>query len=115
MAARLSDVAKALDINASTVSRALRDDPRVNEKTREIVKQQAEEMGYRPNLIARSLAEGKTRTVWMIVPSLSSPIEREPAEFAASALFDAGYDMLIAQHRNDSTAYKRLLNRLNEG
>jgi DNA-binding LacI/PurR family transcriptional regulator len=51
----------------------------------------------------------------MMMAGLTSTIEREPAEFATRALFDAGYDMLIAQHRNQENIYERLLGRLREG
>lgn len=115
MAAKLLDLARALHLDISTVSRALRNDPRVQEATRARVRDAAASMGYRPNQIAKRLAEGKTRTVWMVLPGLSSPIEREPAEHAAAAFFGAGYDMLVAQHRGDPAIYERLLNRLREG
>jgi len=53
---RLSDLATSLDLNIATVSRALRDDPRVKPETRERVRAEAQRLGYRPHIAARALA-----------------------------------------------------------
>ena len=115
MAVRLIDIARQLDLDLSTVSRALRDDPRVNGATRDRVRQTALETGYRPNQIARRLARGKTETIWCVVPGLNSPIDREPAQYAADALFDAGYDLMVVQHRGLVSTAQRIFHRLAEG
>ncbi|MEK6797309.1 MAG: LacI family DNA-binding transcriptional regulator [Spirochaetota bacterium] len=115
MPVRLKDIAESLHLDLSTVSRALRDDARVHADTKKTVLAEAARLGYRPNLLARRLAVGKTKTVWLILPSLGSPIEREPAEHAAALLFEHEYDLMIVQHRNDAAAYERILGRLSEG
>jgi len=51
----------------------------------------------------------------MLLGRLDSPVEREPAEHASTALYKAGFDLLISQHRNESKTYERLLGRLTEG
>ena len=61
----LKDIAKRLDVSHATVSRALNraEDPLISEATRMRVQQVAQEMGYRPNHAARSLATGRTGLV----------------------------------------------------
>jgi LacI family transcriptional regulator len=64
MAAKIKDIAKALNISISTVSYALNDGPiNVHEDVRVRVIETARELGYRPNRIARSLASGRTMTL----------------------------------------------------
>lgn len=115
MRPRLSDIAQALGLNISTVSRALRGDPRVQEPTRLRIQAEAEAMGYRPHWTARALAEGRSRTLWFLLPELESPVEREPATFAGRWLLDRGYDLLLALHHRDSAVYSRIVDRLVQG
>jgi len=114
-AVRLSDLAQKLGLNISTVSRALRDDPRVQEPTRRRVQAEAAALGYRPNLAARALAEGRSRTLWFLLPELDSPVEREPAAHAGRWLLDQGYDLLLALHHHDEAVYSRIVDRLLQG
>src|SRR4051812_34780728 len=57
----LHDVAREAGVAVSTVSRALADPDRVNVRTREHVRAVAEQLGYRPNRLARALHTGRTR------------------------------------------------------
>lgn len=115
MPATLKTVAQACGVDVSTVSRALRGDPRVAGETVERVRKAAEKLGYRPNLGARALQAGATRTVWCLVGSLDIAFERSLAQGAAVAVEAAGYDLLLASHRDDDQAYERLLMRLDQG
>ena len=63
MAVKISDIAAVANVNASTVSRALRGDERIQPSTREMICKLASEMGYFPNLGAQQLANGKTGVV----------------------------------------------------
>ncbi|WP_419999219.1 LacI family DNA-binding transcriptional regulator [Streptomyces boninensis] len=70
----LRDVAERIGVSAMTVSRALRDDPRVLPATRDRVREAAADLGYRPNEVARSLRLGKgTGLVGLIVTNLANP------------------------------------------
>lgn len=115
MMCTLKDVAARCGMDLSTVSRALRDDPRVKSETVEKIKKIASSMGYKPNLAARSLAAGRTGTVWFILGSLDNPIEKLPAVSAGKKLAALDYDLLIAPHHGDRKIYKRLLDRLRQG
>lgn len=114
MSATLKDIASASGKDVSTVSRALRGDLRVKTRTAEMIRETAKRMGYQPNLSARNLVAGKTRIIQMILPSLSLPIEQQPAQFAAQYLASKGYDLMITLHHNDQNVYERLLKRLNQ-
>ena len=64
----IKDIARALGVSHSTISRALSRDKSymVSEETRRLVKQTAEEMNYRPNLLAKGFATGKTGTLGLL-------------------------------------------------
>ncbi len=67
----LKDLAKALNLSPPTVSRALRDSPRVNIRTRERVKRRAREAGYVPNHVASGLKTSQSRTIGVLTPSIN--------------------------------------------
>ena len=66
----IKDIAKALNISISTVSRALQDHPDISKKTKELVNQYAKEHHYRPNAIALSLKTKRTNIIGVIVPEI---------------------------------------------
>lgn len=115
MAISLKTIAARCGKDVSTISRALRDDPRVKQATRDEIKSVAAEMGYTPNLAARSLRLGATKTVWFFAAGTENPMVREAAEAAATFLRDADYDLLLTLHGNDEAVLERLLNRLEQG
>lgn len=69
---RLIDIAKRLNLTKVSVSKALRDHPDISVETRKRVKKVAEEMGYRPNLAARSLTSKKSQTIGVIIPKMAN-------------------------------------------
>jgi hypothetical protein len=115
MPTTLSDLAKKSGLDISTISRALRDDPRVKPVTRERIQKLALEIGYQPNITARNLAAGSTKTVWLILPSLPFQIELELAQYAGPLMREQGYDLLIALYHNKEEVFTHLLKRLNQG
>lgn len=116
MKVTLKNLAEACGMDISTVSRGLRDDPRVKEETRKEIKGLAADMGYRPNLAARTLVAGKSRTIWFLLPSLRHSLEQLPAQQAALYLTEKyNYDMLVALHHSDEETYCRLIDRLTQG
>lgn len=115
MAVTIKSIARALNVNASTVSRALRGDSRVKETTRLRVVRLAKELGYRPNLAARSLVGGRADMLWLLAPGLADPFHARFAEQAAEAASARGYDLLTALYPEADESRERLLNRLAQG
>lgn len=66
----LKQIAKELDVSISTVSKSLRDSPEISEDTRLKVKAFAKLYNYKPNLIALSLKNKKTKTIGIIIPEI---------------------------------------------
>jgi LacI family transcriptional regulator len=95
--ATIHDIAKKLNITASTVSRALNDHPRISETTKKIVQKTAQKIGYQPNNIAAALRNGKSNILGIIVPtadrSFFSSVVRGIEEIANTAR----YNVMICQ------------------
>lgn len=93
----ITDIARALGITPSTVSRALAGSPRVKEKTRIAVERKALEMGYERNVVAANLRKGQSHIVGIIVPRIHREFFSNIIGGAESVLNQAGYNVLICQ------------------
>ncbi len=91
----LKDVSKASGLSLITVSRALRQPETVQPGTRERVHRAIEEIGYVPNLTARSLVSSRSNMVGVVVPILSSSLFAELAQGIAGVLHGEGLQMLL--------------------
>lgn len=91
------DLAKKLNISVATVSRALKDDPVVNKKTRKKIFELAEEMGYRSNHFARNLRSQRTNTIGVIVPRLNSYFMATIIAGIEHVANSEGYTLIISQ------------------
>src|SRR5262245_38201316 len=103
MPATLRDVARLAEVHPGTVSRALNPQTRrmVNAETARRVLQAAEELGYRPNPIARGLKTNRSHTVGVLVPDLTNPLFPPIVRGIQDKLEAAGYTPLIANTDND--------------
>ena len=95
------DIAKELNLSASTVSRALKDHYSIGQKTKKAVKKLAEEKGYRPNIIASSLRSKKTNTIGVIMPLINRPFISSLISGIETGAKEAGYHVLISQSHDD--------------
>ena len=96
MAVRLKDIAAELGVSPITVSKVLRNKPDVGEVTRKRVLQRVEELNYRPNLLARGLASGRSQTIGLIVPDLVHTFFAELAKSLKAELRKRGYQLVLA-------------------
>jgi len=93
----IKDIARALDTNSSTVSRALNDSPLISDQTKALVRAKATELGYYPNSIARQLREGKSRTIGLLVPLINRVFFANIIHGVESVARQRGYQLLICQ------------------
>jgi DNA-binding LacI/PurR family transcriptional regulator len=100
----LKTLAAQLGLDVSTVSRALRDDPRVKDDTRRAVQDLARSLDYRPNAAARALRGGKTgRVVLMLSPPqgrLPDPILHDLLPVLERALRETGHGLSVVAARD---------------
>ena len=91
------DIAKKLDVSASTVSRALKGGNGISPATRKRILSAAETMGYSTNSVASNLRRQNSKTVGVIVPKLNSVFLAEAIAGIENELSKAGYNLLISQ------------------
>jgi LacI family transcriptional regulator len=99
----LRDVARRAAVHPGTVSRALNAETRalVNEETARRVIDAAEELGYKPNPMARGLKTNRSYTVGVLIPDLTNPLFPPIVRGIEDRLGEAGYTSLIANTEND--------------
>lgn len=105
----IKEIAKKLNISPSTVSRALRDHPRIGLRTKMQVKKLAEELGYEPNIQAIAFKQRKTFTLGLILPSLQEEFFSEVITGIEDVALERGYSVLIGQSHNELGQAKRIL------
>lgn len=93
---RLEDVAKHARVSIATVSRVLNETGLVKDSTRSRVMKSVKELGYHPNLHARSLAGGKDHTLGMIVSNLENPFFLDIFRALESDAHQRGYEVVVA-------------------
>src|SRR6185437_2256847 len=96
------DIARRLNISQSTVSRALRGDPRVSAETKARILEAARQMDYTPNLAARSLITRKSGTIGLIVSDITNPFYPELLGVLHNEFALAGYRTVLFDERNDA-------------
>ncbi|MEN8229168.1 MAG: LacI family DNA-binding transcriptional regulator [Bacteroidota bacterium] len=110
----IHDIAKELNVSASTVSRALQNHPRISQSTREAVRNLAERYNYQPNVVASSLRRGKSRTVGVIVPRINRNFFSNVIGGMEEVLAASGYHLMICQSheqiKNEASAIQTLIN-----
>ena len=95
MAATLKAVASKSGFSIRTVSRALNGLEDVSSETRQKVMAVAEELGYRPSLLARALVTRHSRTLGLVIPHLTNPFFAEMAQGVFDTAHQHGYNVLM--------------------
>lgn len=109
-AVTIKDIAKALGLSTSTVSRALRDSYEISPETKKLVLEYAEKIKYHPNPIALSLKERRSRSIGVIVSEIANSFFSQAIDGIESIAYNNGYNVIISQSRE---SYDRELINLN--
>lgn len=115
----IKDVAKALNVSVSTVSRAFNDKYDIRKETRDYILEKANAMGYHPNPIAKKLLSQCSYNIGVVVPEFINPFFPEVIIGIQDVLFKAGYQVLIMQSNesaiNELENIKTLENNMVDG
>lgn len=114
MATSIKDVAKMAGVSIATVSRVLNDIDVVNEDTKEKVLNAIKELGYRPNIIARSLKTQRTKTIGILIPDISSQFYPEIVRGAEDVANIYDYNVILCNSDFDVEKEKEYLRVLRE-
>jgi LacI family transcriptional regulator len=95
--ATIKDIARALNLSTSTVSRALRGSYEISAETKKQVLEYAEKINYRPNPIALSLKESRTRAIGVVVSEIANNFFSQAINGIESIAYNRGYHVIITQ------------------
>lgn len=115
----IKDIAKALGLSTSTVSRALNGSYEIGAETKKLVLEYAEKVNYRPNPIALSLKEQKSHSIGVVVCEVANTYFSQAINGIESIAYNRGYHVIITQtHESfdrECTNVKHLLSRHVDG
>jgi DNA-binding LacI/PurR family transcriptional regulator len=98
-AVTIKDIAKALGLSTSTVSRALRDSYEISPETKKRVLEYSEMINYHPNPIALSLKERRSHSIGIIVSEIANSFFSQTIDGVESIAYNNGYNVIISQSR----------------
>ncbi|SIQ35319.1 LacI family DNA-binding transcriptional regulator [Maribacter ulvicola] len=110
--ATIYDIAKELKITAATVSRALNNNPKISEKTRELVLATATRLNYKQNRLAVALKSGKSNNVGVIVPFINKNFFASVIRGIEDELYPKGFHVIISQTHEDKEREKKIIQNL---
>jgi len=102
----IKDIAKALNFSTSTVSRALRGSYEISAETKKLVLEYAEKMNYRPNPIALSLKERRSRAIGVVVSEIANNFFSQAINGIESIAYNRGYHVIITQSHESAEREK---------
>lgn len=98
----IKDIAKALNLSTSTVSRALRDSYEISTETKKLVLEYAEKINYRANPIARSLKEKNSYSIGVIITEIANNFFSQVIDGIESVAYSKDYQVVISQMHESS-------------
>lgn len=98
----IKDIARALGLSVSTVSRALNDDDNIRQETRQKVLATAKQMGYMKSPVAMNLKFGYTKTIGVIVPEMTTPYASLVIDGIQNVCYANHYKVVIASSGEDA-------------
>lgn len=110
--ATLADIAEAAGVSLMTVSRAINNKPGVSDDLRRTILALAEEMGYRPNQIARGLATSLTASIGLVVPDNTNPFFAQIARGVEDAAYENGYNIFLMNSNEEPPRERAALDSL---
>jgi len=100
------DIARALNLSPSTVSRGLNGNPAIRKITIRRIKETAESMGYQRNTFASNLRENRSNTIGVILPRLDSQFQASVVAGIEKVVQNSGFNLIISQSRESADKEK---------
>jgi len=101
------DIAKRLNLSASTVSRGLNDHPEIRKETARRIHLTAQAMGYQQNTFASNLRKNRSNTIGVILPRLDSNFQSSVIAGIEKVVSQKGFNLIISQSRESMEKEKR--------
>ena len=111
----LADLASSIGVSKATVSFVLNgkgDEYHISKGMQEKIHKKAKEMSYVPNFFAKSLRQGKTKTIGLVVADISNAFYAELCKSIQEKLYENGYNVLIVSSNDNIEVEQSLMNEL---
>lgn len=111
----LNDIAKALNVSKATVSFVLNDKGdqfNISKEKQRLIREKAKELSYVPNFFAKSLRQGETKTIGLVLPDISNAFYAELCKTIQEQLYAEGYNTFIVNTNDDDEVEKVLMREL---
>lgn len=112
MSVTVEDIAKACGVSRGTVDRALNNKPRISPETKEKILKVAKELGYRPDLLARSLVKGRTMSIGIVAFDLKNRFFAQLVNSIEAEARKRNYTINITLQEEDPELEIQLINSL---
>lgn len=97
---KITDIAKAAGVSASTVSNVLNGKKNVSDETRQKILELCKEMNYEPNLIGKTLKQGFNKTILFVFSDFDRQFYLKIIQGISDYVYSKGYDLLICTNKN---------------
>jgi LacI family transcriptional regulator len=108
----IKDIARIANVSHTTVSRALNDKSRICRETKEKILSIARELNYRPNFVARSLVMKRTKTLGLVITTITNPFYPELAQEIETTANSLGYSIILCCTHSDLSTEKQYIEML---
>ena len=111
----LEDIAKSIGVSKATVSFVLNDkgdEFNISKEKQRLIKEKAKELAYVPNFFAKSLRQGSTKTIGLVLADISNPFYAELCKTVQENLYAKGYNTFIVNTNEDKELEKTLMREL---
>lgn len=111
----LEDIAKSIGVSKATVSFVLNDkgdEFNISKEKQRLIKEKAKELQYVPNFFAKSLRQGSTKTIGLVLADISNPFYAELCKTVQENLYAKGYNTFIVNTNDDKELEKTLMREL---
>lgn len=105
----LKTISERLGVSTATISKALRDSTDISEDMKMKVRALTEELGYRPNLLARSLVQKRSNIIGVIIPDLNISYYADLVQYIYENAQMRGYESIVMFHHEDPCKERRNL------
>jgi len=108
----IKDIAKALNVSTSTVSRVLSNHPAISDSTRKLVNDKVKEMGFSIDPIASSFRSKKTKSIGVICPRIDIDFHSKVISGIEDYAYNSGYQITIFQSQDNYKKEKEIVSML---
>ncbi len=112
MGVTTKDLARICGVSRATITRALHGTGSIKEETKQKILETAKELGYQPDLMARSLVKGRSKMIGTVIVDLKNQYFPEMIDAIVRRAKESGYILNISLHGDDKKEEKRLIRAL---